>query len=391
MKKLFIFLIISIPSQSVIAQGKLVFSDSFKVNTNNWPLVSKKNMRAAMGKEISSTGAYMIENYTRDVFTALVPLAFSAEKDFRIITRLHKSVIDPGYKKDALQYDAGLGIVFGAKDEQNFFVFNIPGQGAFQMIEFENGKQKTVLNFGYSKKLDNKYFEDIIEIASENDRWKVFVGIQKEIILNMPASTLVGNKIGFRVGPIENWFIKYLSVYEAEKKATSTISKIVASINSFPTPVFHTVFPDILCDMFNRFSDILDKPYGNSNDSIWLSTKRIPGFGPVTVQHLKNFSDLGCVVKFKKMDDALVYFDQAVTALATTPVGCFTLDKYLPDYSLNKKIQGELKKYAHWTTEKFRDPETGTVFRSIIELSIPNSLGDYGDVELHIFLLLEKK
>jgi hypothetical protein len=125
-------------------------------------------------------------------------------------------------------------------------------------------------------------------------------------------------------------------------------------------------------------------------DSTWYSTKRIPGFGPVTIQHLKDFSDAGCVVKFKKMDNALVYFEEAAAAIALTPGGCFTLIKYFPGYQLNKKLQGELKKYAHWTTEIFRDPETGLVFRSIIELSIPNSLGDYGDVELHIFLLPEK-
>jgi hypothetical protein len=140
--------------------------------------------------------------------------------------------------------------------------------------------------------------------------------------------------------------------------------------------------------MFNRFRDIMDKPLGR--DSTWYCTKRIPGFGPLTVQHLKDYTDAGCVVKFKKMDDALIYFEEAVAAFAITPGGCFTLGKYIPDYLLNKELQSKLKKYAHWTTEKFRDPETGMVFRSIIELSIPNSLGDYGDVELHIFLLPEK-
>jgi hypothetical protein len=388
MKRLYSIILVSLIPLSVISQEKLIFSDSFKVNTNNWALVNKKNLKVAMGKEISADGAYMIENMTKDIFTTFVPELPTPEKDFRITTRLDKGFIEPGFKKDPNQSDEGFGIVFGAKDENTFFIFQIFGKGIFQMSEYENGKQKSVLNSGYSKLMDNNYGIRI-EIISENDRWKVFAGIQKEIILNVPASPLLGNKIGFRAGSIEDWFIKYLTVYEVEKKSTSVISKLVASVNSFPTPAFHTVFPDILCDMFNRFRDIMDKPLGR--DSTWYSTKRIPGFGPVTIQHLKDFSDAGCVAKFKKMDDALIYFEEAAAAIAPTPGACFTLKKYYPDYQLNKKLQGELKKYEHWTTEIFRDPETGIVFRSIIELSIPNSLGDYGNVELHVFLLHEKK
>jgi hypothetical protein len=387
MKRLYSIILVSLIALSVISQEKLIFSDSFKVNTNNWALVSKKNLKVAMGKEISLTGAYMIENMTKEIFTTLVPALPAPEKDFRITTNLDKGFIEPAYKKDLSQYQEGFGIVFGAKDEQNFFAFLITGKGTFQVAEYEKGKQKSILNFGYSKLLDKDYGIKI-EIFSENDRWKVLAGNQKEIIVNVPASPLLGNKTGFRAGPLEDWFIKYLTVYESEKTKSSAISNIITAANLFPTPAFNMVFPDLLCDMFNRFRDIMDKPLGR--DSTWYSTKRIPGFGPVTIQHLKDFSDAGCVVKFKKMDNALVYFEEAAAAIALTPGGCFTLIKYFPDYQLNKKLQGELKKYAHWTTEIFRDPETGLVFRSIIELSIPNSLGDYGDVELHIFLLPEK-
>ncbi len=390
MKKLSAILIVSLIYTSVLSQGKLILSDSFKVNTNNWLLVSKKNLRAAMGKEISSTGAYLIENYTKDIFTTLIPSLPDPEKDFRITIRLRKGFIEPGFKKDPYQYDEGFGIVFGAKDEQNFFVFQLLGKGYFRMAEYENGKQKSILNGGYAQRLNNSD-EKIIKIVSDNNLWKVFVSLADDVILNVPSSPLYGNKIGFRAGSIENYFVSYLSVHEVEKKKTSALTSIIAAANSFPTPAFHTVFPDVLCEMFNRFRDIMDKPYGSSADSNWLSTKRIPGFGPLTIIHKKNYSDLGCVVKFKKMDDALVYFEEVKTAFEITPRHCFTLEKYFPNYITNKEIQDKLKKYTHWTTELFRDPESGMVFRSIIELSIPNSLGDYGDVELHIILLAEKK
>jgi hypothetical protein len=390
MKRLSVILIVTLLSLSVSSQEKLILSDSFKVNTNNWPLVSKKNMNAAMGKEISSTGAYMIENMTKEVFITLIPSLPAPEKDFRITISLDKGFIEPAFKKDQYLYNEGFGIVFGAKDEQNFFVFQILRSGNYQMARFENGKQKAVLSTGYSRLLEKDYGNKI-EISSENDRWKVFAGIQKEIIVNVPATPLLGNKLGFRAGPIEDWYIKYLAVYEKEKKEISAISKLIAALNTFPAPAFHTVFPDVLCDMFNRFRDIMDKPRGKSTDSTWDCTKRIPGFGPVTIQHFKDFSDLGCVVRFKKMDDAIVYFDEAAASIAATPGACFTLVKYTPDYQLNKYLKSDRKKYAHWITEKFRDPETGMVFSSIIELCIPNSLGDNGDVEFHIFLLLEKK
>jgi hypothetical protein len=389
-KRTVLLFIIYLVSLSVIAQEKLIFSDSFKVNNNNWALVNKKNLKAAMGKEISANGAYLIENYTQDAFTTIVTALPAPEKDLRIKLSLDKGFIEPGVKKDPLQYDVGIGIIFSAKDELNFFVFEILGKGDFAMAHYENGKRKTILNSGNSRLLGNDYGYKI-EITSENDRWKVFAGTQKEIIVNVPASPLLGNKLGFRVCSIEKWYIERLAVYEVEKKLTSAITTIVAATNSFPTPAFHTVFLDVLCDMFNRFRDIMDKPYGSSADSTWLSTKRFPGFGPLTINNRKNYTDLGCVVKFKKMDDALVYFDEAMNAIKITPSHCFTLKEYFPDISLSKEIKEKLKKYAHWTTEIFRDPETGQVFRSIIELSIPNSLGDYGDVELHIILLPEKK
>ncbi len=393
MKRLYATLTVSLISLSVTSQEKLIFSDSFKVNTNNWLLVSKKNLNAAMGKEISSTGAYSIENLTKEIFTTLVPALPAPEKDFRITISLDKGYIEPGFKKSPSQYNEGFGIIFGAKDEQNFFAFQILDYGNYQMAHYENGKQKAILNNGYSKLLTKDHtnvYGTKIEIISEKDRWKVLLGNQKEITLNVPASPLFGNKIGFRAGPIEDWFIKYLTVYEVEKKTLSTISKLVATLNSFPALEFYTVFPDVLCEMFNRFRDIMDKPLGKSTDSAWNSTKRIPGFGPVTIFHFNKYTDIGCVVKFKKMDDALIYFDEAVAALAATPRACFFLREYT-GYLPTTEMRSKLKKYYHWTTEKFRDPETGMVFSSVIELGIPNSLGDYGDVQLFIYLIPEKK
>jgi len=256
---------------NVRAQDKIVFTDDFSDNHNNWPVKGKK---ISISKE---TGYKIDITKSKEDFVALQTVPISAAKDFEITMKILNDVTDQSV------YYMG-GIFFGAKDEKNGYAVCIYAGGSVEILKWTDGVPNVL--FRVEPKYRGDGTEKTITIKSEHGRWKIGT------IANIQALPFMGDKAGVYVQHPGEWQIHSLQIVEKEKQAG-------LAGEDFPLALFMTRFLELKCDAESRFSENVDQ----SKDYMYKDlpfNKSIPGFDrPIIIYKEKGTAVLSLVQKLK--------------------------------------------------------------------------------------------
>lgn len=180
---LFYFLLLLITS--LFAQDKILFQEEFNNNNQNWLLANEAEAtaRIANGKyileHISPNGAQLFFNNN---------VRFNPNQNFEITTHLKQLAGNQQY---------GYGLVWGAKNGNNFFAFTISSDGKCNIYRFEEGE---FINIRPWVRLGNQIVKplgdiNLLRIKKQENRMSFF--INNELIHTADYHPFMGNQLGF--------------------------------------------------------------------------------------------------------------------------------------------------------------------------------------------------
>lgn len=162
--------------------GTTVINEQFDGNKNQWRVASDPDSRFAV-----EGGHYSISSDTTNAHFSTVPLPLKGESDFQIRCRVTK-------RSGVNEYFYGL--VWGLKDEKNFFVLSITGDGN---VAVARSKEGSFLDY-----IDNKRRHDFVNrpnstnellVRKEGGRIRLFVNGHQ--VHEMAFEPFFGDRAGF--------------------------------------------------------------------------------------------------------------------------------------------------------------------------------------------------
>ena len=181
----FICLILSLGGTSYCQNYKQeIFYDNFMDNKNSWSIVDIPKQ----GSTSVTNGRYYLENFQKTgSFYTYRDLDINEAEDFEIEASIEKY---EGVKT------WGYGIVWGMKDPDNCYIFNIAEVGEFNISKFTNAKHTTIVNWEKSDAINMGYGStNKLTIKKNNAKLNFYINDHKVSEINFPG--FFGNKFGF--------------------------------------------------------------------------------------------------------------------------------------------------------------------------------------------------
>ncbi len=160
---------------------KVVLSEDFSNNKNNWPIYMLKNVN-----HLIYNGKMVIDTDDSSTYNIAIPVTLNADKNYSIsLTAVHTGGVD----------NNAYGLIFGGSDASNYYSFYIASSGYFRV-----GKSTTTANTDLIKwtttplvKVGN-YVDNVLEVTKEGPNWKFTINGQS--VATIPALPFLGNNIG---------------------------------------------------------------------------------------------------------------------------------------------------------------------------------------------------
>ena len=171
--------------------GTVLLNDDFRDNRNRWPVVSDTHRRFDV-----SEGRYTLSSATADGYTSSLPIEIDEGSDFQIRCRVTKRSGVSNFF---------FGLIWGKRDEENFFHFAITGQGNVAVARKRDGRF-----FDYiDPALINRHVRrddstNLLVLRKEGPQIRFYVnGYQ---VHDMPAEPFFANGVGFEMAYARNLF-----------------------------------------------------------------------------------------------------------------------------------------------------------------------------------------
>ena len=161
---------------------KVIFSDNFNDNHNNWGLDSSNGM-----SYLIHNGKYIMDindSFTHSVF---LPVNIDSNKNYSISLTLVHTAGSTGYSS---------GLYFGGSDGNNFYSFTITNNGYFSVGKYSNGSFTGIVAWTASPLVKKGEYEiNKIGVVKEGPYWKFLINDQ--VATTIPSLPLLGTKFGF--------------------------------------------------------------------------------------------------------------------------------------------------------------------------------------------------
>jgi len=163
-----------------------VFVENFQTteNKNNWNLVDNKDIESRI---IEKKGLQM-EAKTESGFYQFIHLPIDINKNFTIETTL-------SFVKG--NEAGGQGLIWGYKNEENFYYFIISEKGSYQIGAFSDGISLPSVKWQKSEFVNQSTGDNLIKLNKVND--KVYFSINGNLVYNDNFYSFRGNDLGFIV------------------------------------------------------------------------------------------------------------------------------------------------------------------------------------------------
>ena len=143
---------------------RILFEEHFLDNKNNWLIEETKGYKFDINQ-----GKYILESKDGGSWLSTRPVPLDQKADF---------TIDLAVQKISGTDEYGYGLVWGAKDLNNFYVFLIWGNGSYSFQKFSNGTQTRIFEavgpmvnkFNSTNKLSLKKTDNSLEFFINDQR-----------------------------------------------------------------------------------------------------------------------------------------------------------------------------------------------------------------------------
>lgn len=183
MKPLVLFVLLYACASAASGQSSdLLISDDFSDNSNNWATNTSGSSIYTI-----SNGKYVLENFDgKDRWVGL-HVKLDSHSDYIIgVTTTHVS----GVK------NTGYGILFGCKDNDNYYVFDIAPTGYYRLYSKTNGTLNYLINWTQSSAVKQNDNEDnIIKVQRYSGTWYFYVNGSQ--VTSFTPQEFFGDIIGF--------------------------------------------------------------------------------------------------------------------------------------------------------------------------------------------------
>ncbi|MCF6213735.1 MAG: caspase family protein [Flavobacteriaceae bacterium] len=349
-KRILTFAVLFLISSALYSQVlKAPFFDGFENNNNKWN--TDKNSKIDINVK---NGSYNFKHKRKTSgWEVNKTFDLNTNRDFKIEALIvKKSGVD----------NMGYGLMWGRKDGDNYFSFNITSGGYYRISRSKNGNFKNLVKWTKSSAVktgDGKY--NILKIEKKGKKINYYINDKKVETLNFES--FYGDKIGFLVYGKQAVEINYLSVYYLNKSKPKPKSLIVS------TKVGKLSFFDgfennnNLWPVSNKSSGVIKVSGGSYNLNYKKDKGSLEAFKPLEINENKDFKIEALIVKKSGIGDygyGLIW-------------GRKDSDNYLSfnitgngNYRISKKEKGTYKNLVTWTSSS--EIKTGDGVYNILKI-----------------------
>jgi S1-C subfamily serine protease len=175
-----------------------VFEENFKNNSNDWYLGSDDNMVRKIRDE-----QFYFYNKDDGSYKTVLSFPFDVSNDFSIETTLNLKH----------QKDYGAGLIWGAKDWDNYYCFKITANGYYKISAKSKGIERVFgVDWTKSELINTGYASNRLKILKEEDKY-LFV-INGSVVYSEEFYKIRSSNIGFIFPPGEGAFDNLIIKYE---------------------------------------------------------------------------------------------------------------------------------------------------------------------------------
>ncbi|MBI9042219.1 caspase family protein [Lutibacter sp.] len=219
---------------SYLSGGKnYAFNEQFSSNSNYWPTGSNEYINTYL-----QDGNYYFNQFQKSAGqykTIYAPI--DSYKDFEIETELTKL---------SGEDNSGYGLIFGRKDANNQYLFNISGTGFYRISKYDNGTYTNIIDWTASETIHkNNGIANKLTIKKENNKYLFY--INDTFINEIPYTAFFGNNIGFVAFTEQKFAVNYVTIQYLDGKK------------------------DVIVTNNNTSKDYIMNEDFNNNNALWIS------------------------------------------------------------------------------------------------------------------------
>ena len=184
------------------SRPKVIFEDSFNDNSNNW---SERNSGEVYLQVKKGYYTVRLKKCKKKSWFTWKKINLSDEKDFVIETELRKKT---GWETSWL-----FGLVWGAKDQKNCFIFGITHLRKYIFAKKVNGKFHTIIKWTTSNKIKERS-QNKLKIEKISNRIKFY--INDEFVNEEKFERFMGKGVGFTVFNCQSFEVDKIVVIQLE-------------------------------------------------------------------------------------------------------------------------------------------------------------------------------
>ncbi len=224
--KMFIFLIpvfllsfqLIVFSKNINNQDKkeqVILKEHFADNKNKW--FEGKNEFSSF--EIRDNG-YFFENKVDKSLMTWISVSLDKTRDFTIESKIAKFIGHNEYP---------YGIIWGVKDQSNYYSFGINSKGLYTIYKLENGEVKDISGWKQSANINKlEFMGNKLSIKKSGNTLKFY--INDKFTDEYPFSEFYGDGIGFQTSSKMKIEIHNLFISQPKPKISKFIEMLAASI-----------------------------------------------------------------------------------------------------------------------------------------------------------------
>lgn len=161
--------------------AQVIFEEHFDKNDRRWLEFSNNNAQFAV-----TDGGYVIESKTEGGRFATKPIAIGPKEDFKIECRVTKvEGVD----------NFGYGLVWGAKNNKNYYYFAISGDGKFSVTRIQEGVMTRLIPWATPNSINRSNSTNRLTLERKGDQIHFF--INDSFVGKIQFEPFFGDGLGF--------------------------------------------------------------------------------------------------------------------------------------------------------------------------------------------------
>lgn len=218
-------------------KDRLIFEDQFDNNKQNWIIQESPSHSSNV-----ENGHYVITNEEEKGFEALTHKAeIDASESFSIETKIKqvKGTVNFGY-----------GLIFGMRDTENFYVFEVTSNSYFSIYYYSKGEKRKLVEWTKTDALSTMGTYNDLRLAHESGMFNFYINNQR--IASLRPRKFFGNRFGFKVMKHMSVWVDFIKVWQLDQDKTPKIG------NNISIPNGVNYFNETFNDNRNRWTEFED-------------------------------------------------------------------------------------------------------------------------------------